>query len=73
MSAIDKRFGKALKELRRKKHVTQVVMAEYCDKSQAWVSLVEKGERSVDMVDIHAIAAALHVMPATIINLGRKR
>ncbi len=52
-----------LRRLRRERGVTQVELAERLGKPQQFVSLVENGDRRIDLVEFIAFANALGADP----------
>lgn len=58
----------ALLETRRKRGLTQVVIAALLNKPQSFVSKYESGERRLDVIEFLEVCKALKVNPATIIQ-----
>lgn len=48
--------------------MTQVDLAETLGKPQSFVSKIENGERRMDLIEMIAIADALHIAPGTILQ-----
>ncbi len=53
-----------LVELRKARQVSQVELARRLGKTQQWVSLVERKERRLDVVEFYALVTALGGDPA---------
>jgi transcriptional regulator with XRE-family HTH domain len=54
-------FGRRMRELRRKKGLSQEQLAFEADLDRSYVGSVERGERNVSLVNMAKLAAALHV------------
>lgn len=52
-------FLDLLRDTREKAGVTQVELAEKLERTQSFVSKVERGETRLDILQLHAICAAL--------------
>jgi len=55
------RFGKALRERRRKLRVSQEEFADMCGLDRTYIGGIERGERNVALVNIEKIALALRL------------
>jgi transcriptional regulator with XRE-family HTH domain len=55
------RFGERLREIRRKKVVSQEALAEQAGLHRTYVSSIERGERNISIVNIAKLAEALEV------------
>jgi transcriptional regulator with XRE-family HTH domain len=55
------RFGNRVKELRRKRGLTQVVLAERLGLGRSYVAGIGRGHRKVSLVNIEVIAQGLGV------------
>ena len=55
------RFGERLREIRRKKVVSQAALAEQAGLHRTYVSSIERGERNISIVNIAKLAEALEV------------
>jgi transcriptional regulator with XRE-family HTH domain len=53
------RFGKALRERRRKLGVSQEEFADLCGLDRTYVGGIERGERNVALVNLEKLARAL--------------
>ncbi len=60
-SELQKQFGDRVRELRKLKGLSQEALALACDLDRTYIGGVERGERNISLVNIHAIAAALGV------------
>ena len=56
-------FIRALREVRRSQGVTQEQLSERLDRSQSYISNIERGERRLDVIEFVAIANALNCDP----------
>ena len=56
---IQKRFGERMRELRKRKELSQEALALACDLDRTYIGGVERGERNVSLINIHIIARAL--------------
>ena len=54
-------FGRAIKEYRMKKGISQEELAELCGLHRTYISDVERGERNVSLVNIQKICNALEI------------
>ena len=54
-----KRFGNRVRELRLAAGLSQEELADRCGLHRTYIGGVERGERNVGLVNVHAIAAAL--------------
>lgn len=62
------RLCELLVETRKKAGLTQIQVAERLDKPQSFVAKYEGGERRLDVVEFIAVAKALEVKPALILD-----
>ena len=58
---IEKAFGKAVRELRTKIHISQEELANRSGLHRTYISDVERGERNISLVNIYAIANGLDI------------
>lgn len=58
---IQVQFGRKVKIIRRKKHITQRALCEKTGFHQNYISDIEQGKRNVTMRVVHRIALALGV------------
>ena len=56
---IQKRFGERVRELRKKKRLSQEALALACDLDRSYIGGVERGERNISLINIYKIARAL--------------
>jgi transcriptional regulator with XRE-family HTH domain len=56
---IRKRFGKRLRELRKKAGFSQEGFADHCDFDRSYVGQVERGEKNVSLLNIERFASSL--------------
>ena len=59
-----KRFGLRVRTLRLERGLSQEALADAADLHRTHISLIERGERSVRLETVAAVAAALGVQPA---------
>jgi transcriptional regulator with XRE-family HTH domain len=55
------RFGKALRQRRRRLGVSQEEFADMCGLDRTYVGGIERGERNVSLVNIERLAKSLQV------------
>jgi transcriptional regulator with XRE-family HTH domain len=67
------RFGQTVRELRRRKGVSQERLAELCGLHRTYVSSVERGERNISLLNIAKLAAALDVPLERMMPKERRR
>jgi transcriptional regulator with XRE-family HTH domain len=58
---IQKRFGERVRELRKKKGLSQEALAFSCDLDRTYIGGVERGERNISLLNIQKIADALGI------------
>jgi transcriptional regulator with XRE-family HTH domain len=61
MEEVRIRFGKVLRERRRKLGVSQEAFADLCGLDRTYVGGIERGERNVALVNIEKLARALKI------------
>lgn len=54
-----KRFGQRVRELRQAAGLSQEELAERCGLHRTYIGGIERGERNVGLLNVHAIATAL--------------
>jgi len=62
------KFGINLRKLRLQKGLSQEKLAELADLHRNYVGGVERGERNIALLNIVALARALHVKPARLLE-----
>lgn len=60
-------FGESLRELRQKRGLTQVQLAERCGFPQARISELERGGRTPNLVTILRLSMALECKPTELV------
>lgn len=60
-------FGKAVREARKRRGISQEQLAFDCGLHRTYISSVERGERNISLVNIHRIARALKVQPKDLV------
>ena len=55
------KFGEAVRDLRKRKGLSQEALALSCGLDRTYLGSVERGERNVSLKNIHTIANALSV------------
>ena len=58
---IQRRFGERLREIRKKKGISQESLALLCDLDRAYIGGVERGERNISLINIYKIARGLGI------------
>lgn len=61
-------FGKRLRELRLGQRLSQEKLAEIADVHRNYVGLLERGQSNVSLLTVVALARALGVKPAKLID-----
>ena len=65
---IKKHFGERLRELRKRKGLSQETLALTCDLDRTYIGGVERGERNISLINIYKIADALGVAMKDLFN-----
>ena len=65
---LQKHFGERVRELRKKKELSQEALALACDLDRTYIGGVERGERNISLVNIYIIATALGVPVKELFN-----
>ena len=70
MPTVDPRasFGKQVRKLRLERGLSQEKLAELADLHRNYVGGVERGERNIAIINIVALAHALRVKPARLLE-----
>jgi len=61
-------FGKQVRKLRLERRLSQEKLAELADLHRNYVGGVERGERNIAIINIVALAHALRVRPAKLLE-----
>ncbi len=61
-------FGARLRQLRLKRNLSQERLAELADLHRNYVGMLERGECNISLLSILALARALNVKPAKLIE-----
>ncbi len=61
-------FGKQVRKLRLERRLSQEKLAELADLHRNYVGGVERGERNIAIINIVALAHALRVKPAKLLE-----
>jgi transcriptional regulator with XRE-family HTH domain len=62
-SDIQKRFGERVREIRKRKGLSQEALALASELDRTYIGGVERGERNISLINIYRIADALGVEP----------
>jgi len=65
---IQKRFGERVRELRKRKGLSQESLALACDLDRSYIGGVERGERNISLINIYKIAEALGAKAKELFN-----
>jgi transcriptional regulator with XRE-family HTH domain len=65
---IQKGFGLRVRELRKQKGFSQEALALVCGLDRSYIGGVERGERNISLLNIHKIARALGIAPASLVS-----
>ena len=71
-SALQKRFGAVLRQLRLKKGLSQEELALEAGLDRTFVSMLERGIRQPSLSSLFAIAAALRTPASRVVRLTEK-
>lgn len=63
--------GARIRERREKADLTQARLGESCGLHRTFIGSVERGERNVSLLNLRAIALALRVTVASLLDEGR--
>jgi len=58
---IQKHFGERVRELRKRKGLSQEVLALACGLDRTYIGGVERGERNISLINIYKICEALGI------------
>ena len=56
-----RRFGERVREIRKRRGLSQEALALACDLDRTYIGGVERGERNISLINIYKIAEALGV------------
>lgn len=68
MTSVKVRFGRRVREARRRKGWSQERLAEECGLHRTYVGGIERGERNPSLVNIVRLAETLGVSPGTLLS-----
>lgn len=68
MPDIQKKFGDKLRELRKRKGLSQEGLAFKCGLHRTYISDIERGSRNVSLKNIERIAKALGMKPQDLLG-----
>jgi len=63
-----RRVGFRIRERRTARRLTQAELAQQCGLHRTFIGSVERGERNVSLLNLRAIARALRIAPAELLN-----
>jgi transcriptional regulator with XRE-family HTH domain len=69
--AVARQFGKAVKELRLKKSLSQQNLADACGLDISYVGQIERGQRNPTLGVMQGIASVLHVRLSDVLKQAR--
>lgn len=69
---IEKAFGKALRELREKRGLSQEGFGFECDLHRTYISLIERGFKNPSLKTIIKLSKALSIKPSELIKKFEK-
>jgi len=69
---IQKHFGERVRELRRRKGLSQEALALACELDRTYIGGVERGERNISLINIYKIASALEVEAKILFEDGER-
>ena len=61
-------FGSHIRDFRKQAGMSQEKLAEICGLHRTYVGAVERGERNVSLLNIVALAHALNIKPAELLE-----
>jgi len=61
-------FGRALRNLRKEKKLTQDQLSLFSRVDRSYISELENGEKAPSLLTITALARALHIKPSALIE-----
>jgi transcriptional regulator with XRE-family HTH domain len=61
MEDVRRRFGRAVRERRKKRGLSQEEFADLCGLHRTYMGGVERGERNISLINIERIARALDI------------
>ena len=68
---VAKAFGKAVRELRLQRGITQQELADKCGLDLSYVGGIERGQRNPTLGVIHALAKVLGVRPSDLLKKAK--
>ena len=63
------RFGKAVRQIRQEKHISQEELADMCGLHRTYLSDVELGKRNISLENIEKIADSLNMTISEIFRI----
>ena len=66
-------FGQVVRDLRRKKGLSQEALSFACGRHRTYVSLIERGVNSPSLKTIWLLAVALEVRPSDLVRAAEAR
>ncbi len=68
MAKINKKVGLKIRELRKKRGLTQEELAFEADLHRAYIGQIERGEKNLGLQNLEKIAKALKTTPSKLLN-----
>jgi transcriptional regulator with XRE-family HTH domain len=70
---IEAAFGQAIKELRKKHHISQEKLAEVSNLDRSFISLLECGHKQPSLITIFQLAKSFNMSAAKLVTMVEKK